>query len=170
MDLYKRAPSILFITAALAVGTAHAQQPPDVVQSDSSWNTTMGSDAMSSVTPGVCQFCGIENTAAGAFAMQSDTTGSGNVAMGFLAMQFTTSGGNNTAIGDSALQDNQVGHNNTAVGSGALGATGRAEGSQRGNAGGTPESSLHHPTPGRGALSGRSLGPRVSPRSSRPHP
>jgi trimeric autotransporter adhesin len=113
--------SAISITALLAAaGTAYGQQPPDVVQSDSSWNTAMGTEALQSVTPNSCLYCGIENTAAGAFAMQNNTSGGGNVAVGFLAMQFNVTGHNNTGVGDSALQDNTTGEFNTAVGSGAL--------------------------------------------------
>jgi hypothetical protein len=47
--------SAILITALLAVaGTAYAQQPPDVVQSDSNWNTAMGTAALESVTPNSC--------------------------------------------------------------------------------------------------------------------
>jgi len=111
----------LWIAALVAVaGSAYGQQPPDVVQSDEYSNTAMGSQALQSVTPNSCLYCGIENTAAGASAMQSNTSGGGNVAMGFLAMQFNISGHNNTGVGDSALQDNTSGYYNTAFGSGAL--------------------------------------------------
>jgi hypothetical protein len=112
--------SLLSVTALLAAGTAYGQQPPDVVASDSSWNTAMGTEALLSVTPNSCLYCGIENTAAGAYAMQSNTSGGGNVAVGFLAMEFNISGHNNTAVGDSALQGNTSGYYNTAVGSGSL--------------------------------------------------
>jgi hypothetical protein len=112
--------SALSVTALLAAGTAYGQQPPDVVASDGSWNTAMGTEALLSVTPNSCLYCGIENTAAGAYAMQSNTSGGGNVAVGFLAMQFNISGHNNTAVGDSALQGNTSGYYNTAFGSGAL--------------------------------------------------
>jgi hypothetical protein len=112
--------SAISFTALLAAATAYGQQPPDVVVSDSSWNTAMGTDALVSVTPNSCLYCGIENTAAGAYAMLSNTSGGGNVAVGFLAMQFNVTGHNNTAVGDSALQGNSTGYYNTAVGSGAL--------------------------------------------------
>jgi trimeric autotransporter adhesin len=114
--------SAILVAASIAaiMGTAHAQQPPDVVVSDGSWNTAMGTAALLSVTPNSCQYCGIENTAAGAYAMTSNTSGGGNVAVGFLAMQFNITGHNNTGVGDSALQGNTTGYYNTAVGSGAL--------------------------------------------------
>jgi hypothetical protein len=112
--------ALKLLIALLAWGTAYSQQPPDVVQSDSSWNTAMGSWALENVTPNSCLYCGIENTAAGAFAMQSDTSGGGNTAVGFLAMQGNIVGHNNTAVGDSALLGNTTGYYNTAVGSGAL--------------------------------------------------
>jgi Chaperone of endosialidase len=112
--------AVLLIAFFAFMGSAHGQQPPDVVQSDGSWNTAMGSSALQNVTPNSCLYCGIENTAAGAFAMEQDTSGGGNTAMGFLAMQFNAIGHNNTAVGDSALQGNTTGYYNTAVGSGAL--------------------------------------------------
>jgi hypothetical protein len=112
--------SAILFTALLAAGTAHGQQPPDVVVSDGNWNTAMGTEALLSVNPNLCVYCGIENTAAGAYALQSNSSGGGNVAVGFLAMQFNLSGHNNTGVGDSALQGNTTGYYNTAVGSGAL--------------------------------------------------
>ena len=113
--------SALSITTLLAVaGSAYSQQPPDVVQSDSSDNTAMGTYALLNVTPNSCLYCGIENTAAGDSALSSDTSGGGNVAVGFLAMYYNISGHNNTAVGDSALQGNTTGYYNTAIGSGSL--------------------------------------------------
>ncbi len=119
-----------YLSTALfaAAGAAYGQQPPDVVMSDGAWNTAMGTDALANNTIGGCSYCGLENTAAGYAALESnqsgngdaDHSGSGNVAMGFLAMQLNLTGSNNTAVGDSALQGNTTGFYNTAVGSGAL--------------------------------------------------
>jgi len=60
------------------------------------------------------------NTAEGADALFSLTTGAYNTAVGFEAMKANTTGVTNTAIGYRALQDNLDGGGNTAVGNHAL--------------------------------------------------
>jgi hypothetical protein len=59
------------------------------------------------------------NTASGAGALSSNTTGSDSVAIGSFALSLNTTGQNNTAIGQSALTNNN-GNNNTACGNDAL--------------------------------------------------
>jgi len=61
-----------------------------------------------------------DNTAAGAFALDSNTTGGGNTAAGAFALDSNTTGGGNTAAGAFALEENTTGSNNTAAGVGAL--------------------------------------------------
>ena len=61
-----------------------------------------------------------ENTAAGADALFSLTTGLGNTAIGFFALSSNTTGGFNTATGDSTLSSNTTGVFNTANGDSAL--------------------------------------------------
>ena len=61
-----------------------------------------------------------ENTATGAFALNSNTEGDFNTANGAFALASNTFGGNNTAVGDNALQLNTAGSNNTAIGSQTL--------------------------------------------------
>src|SRR5439155_1271469 len=58
----------------------------------------------------------ISNTAIGAGALQSNTTGSSNTASGAGALQRNTTGLNNTASGFEALAVNTTGLNNTAIG------------------------------------------------------
>jgi hypothetical protein len=60
------------------------------------------------------------NTAEGANALDSLTTGSFNTAIGFDALQAVTTGSNNTANGAFALAANTTGFQNTATGSQAL--------------------------------------------------
>lgn len=60
-----------------------------------------------------------ENTAYGASALQSNTSGQGNTAVGTFALSNNTSGGLSTAVGAEALQNN-VGIDNTATGVDAL--------------------------------------------------
>lgn len=62
----------------------------------------------------------IFNTFIGAFALDSNTTGTNNTAVGYGALSFNKTGNNNTAVGDSALRRNTTGGDNTAVGNGAL--------------------------------------------------
>ena len=63
--------AILLAQAAMCSPPLLAQQPPDVVQSDSWENTAMGTNALLQLTPNSCQYCGIENTAAGFVLMSS---------------------------------------------------------------------------------------------------
>ncbi len=60
----------------------------------------------------------MSNTANGAAALFSNTTGNNNTATGFQALRFNTTGSNNTANGFQALS-NSTGFNNVAVGDGA---------------------------------------------------
>jgi hypothetical protein len=61
-----------------------------------------------------------QNTALGAGALSSNTTGSNNTALGFSALLSNTEGANNTATGAAALGSNTTGGLNTATGLGAL--------------------------------------------------
>jgi trimeric autotransporter adhesin len=61
-----------------------------------------------------------QNTAEGAGALFSLTTGGFNTAVGYLSLQGNTSGGYNTANGAVALHDNDTGHSNTANGYAAI--------------------------------------------------
>ena len=62
----------------------------------------------------------IKNTATGAGALLSNTTGASNTADGAFALFSNTTGGGNTASGDRALFSNTEGTENTATGAGAL--------------------------------------------------
>jgi trimeric autotransporter adhesin len=101
----------------LQAGSAHAAQPPDVVVSDRLQNTAMGSDALHSLNSLVQ---GIGNTAAGAQALYSNTTGDENTAVGAYALLYNTTGSVNIAVGNYALLDNTLGDFNIAFGYSAL--------------------------------------------------
>jgi uncharacterized coiled-coil protein SlyX len=93
--------------------TAQAVDPPP----DGGYlnqNTAEGANALFSLTTGY------ENTAIGFDALLSNTTGSDNTANGHLALYSNTFGSYNTANGSSALYSNTSGSNNTANGDLAL--------------------------------------------------
>jgi len=77
-------------------------------------NTAEGANALVSLTTGV------NNTAIGFDALLSNTTGPNNTAEGIGALLSLTSGSNNTANGAFALLGNTTGNNNTASGLEAL--------------------------------------------------
>jgi hypothetical protein len=114
MDTTCRSTFLRAAAFCLAAGLAHAAQPPDTVKSDGSANTAMGTDAQLELTTG------IDNTAAGAFSLYLNQTGSYNTAFGVAAL-FESTGSDNTALGAFALELNGAGSGNTAVGYEALG-------------------------------------------------
>jgi Chaperone of endosialidase len=61
-----------------------------------------------------------QNTAEGAGALFSLTTGAFNTAVGYLSLQANTTGSYNTANGAAALHENDTGHSNTANGYAAI--------------------------------------------------
>jgi hypothetical protein len=77
-------------------------------------DTATGAGALFSNTSG------FGNTANGSFALSNNTTGNNNTAVGRDALSSDTTGGSNTAIGHDALFNNGTGNNNTAVGREAL--------------------------------------------------
>ena len=116
--------------AALLSGTAAAAQPPDVVQSDGSGNTAMGSFSLYDMTSSnyntaagyaalYVDQTGANNTAFGAWAL-FENTASDNTAVGTYALELNGSGSGNTAVGFGALESNSSGGSNTAVGENAL--------------------------------------------------
>lgn len=141
----------IFAGAALLAGTqqiAHAAQPPNLVQSDTSSNTDGGTFALYNLSNGqydtafgyaslyqnttgsrdtafgsdalFANSSGADNSAFGFDALSNNTTGSGNTALGDSALNNNSSGSSNTAAGESALFSNSTGLSNTAVGEGAL--------------------------------------------------
>jgi hypothetical protein len=90
--------------AALAAFTipAHAQQPPDVVQSDDNENTAMGTNALLSAEGAQ------SDTAAGYQALYFNTTGSNNTAVGSVALYSNTQGSYNSVFGSNSLSARQV--------------------------------------------------------------
>jgi hypothetical protein len=92
----------------------------DVEQLMGLGNTALGFHALLVNTPsdgGV----GTNNTAVGAQALQSNTSGGFNTAMGASALGSNTTSFGNTAVGAQALGSNTTGSNNTAMGVDALG-------------------------------------------------
>jgi hypothetical protein len=114
MDLRvsKHFPSLMVLLVSLT--SAAWAQPPDVVTSDSSANTAMGTNALWSNTSGGW------NTASGDSAMFRNTTGSSNTASGVNALGQNTTGSSNTAFGVEALFQNTTGYANTAAGGAAM--------------------------------------------------
>jgi trimeric autotransporter adhesin len=108
--------AILFTALLAAAGTAYAQQPPDVVQSDANGNTAMGLGALKNTDAANTY----QDTAAGHSALFSNTIGSRNSGFGDGAMFTNTTGSDNTAVGQGALTSNTIGWNNVAIGSNAL--------------------------------------------------
>ena len=109
------ATSRFFTWLGLSVAIAapsFAQQPPDVVASDSNLNTAMGTGALSELNSSVAA----GNTASGYGALHSDTIGELNVANGTGALYSNTIGSSNVAVGTNNLYYNTVGNDNTAVG------------------------------------------------------
>jgi hypothetical protein len=84
-----------------------------------SGNTATGAGALLSNHGGDFE-AGTRNTANGAFALFSNTTGKENTAVGASALFTNTEGGFNTATGVSALFSNTTGAQNTATGDNAL--------------------------------------------------
>jgi hypothetical protein len=109
----------LILTAVLCAvaGSAYAQQPPDVVQSDGMANTAMGQSALQ-LNEG--SNGAIANTAAGYEALQANTTGGRNSAFGESTLYANTTGINNTGCGAEALFRNETGAYNSASGAQAL--------------------------------------------------
>jgi len=101
-----------------------------IIGSTPSFNTAIGTDALSSNTTGsgntatgrdalFSNTTGAGNTASGRDALLNNTTGSGNTASGFQALFFNNAS-NNTASGFLALSNNDTGTDNTAFGQSAL--------------------------------------------------
>jgi hypothetical protein len=77
-------------------------------------NTAVGINTGSVISTGV------QNTAFGSYALNSNTVGSGNTAIGVSSLESNTTGDTNTAFGSYALNSNTVGSDNTAVGVSSL--------------------------------------------------
>ena len=107
--------SSIFIAALAAFAIpAHAQQPPDVVQSDDHENTAMGTNALLSA-----EGAG-SDTAAGYAALYFNTTGSNNTAVGSVALYSNTQGSYNSVLGSNSLAANTTGNGNSAFGNETL--------------------------------------------------
>ncbi len=113
MNLGYRSSILIAAMTAIAI-PAHAQQPPDVVQSDGNDSTAMGTNAL------VSNEGAYGNTAAGFSALYSNIRGSNNTAVGTFALYLNTDGSYNTASGNSALASTTTGNYNTAFGAETL--------------------------------------------------
>jgi hypothetical protein len=78
-------------------------------------NTAVGANALHSTTTGIV------NTAIGGSALMDNTTGVANTAIGAETLELNTAGGANTAVGSETLDINTTGAYNVAIGSSALG-------------------------------------------------
>ena len=94
----------LLLIALSGAGTAAAQD-----------NTSFGSGALANPSA-----INLEDSAFGAFALQSPTSGFANTAVGAFTLTNNSTGGSNTASGAGALYRNTTGANNTANGFDAL--------------------------------------------------
>jgi len=101
-------PRHRLISAAYSFRTAH------FVPDFGTGNTFIGENA------GNLTMTGSSNTAGGAFALQSNTTGNNNSATGVSALRLNITGSQNTASGREALVSNTTGNNCTASGFSAL--------------------------------------------------
>ena len=117
MNHSAKAYSVSICLLSAIATSALAQQPPDLVKSDSMSNTAMGSNALFNVklSESACH-----NTASGQDALYSDTSGSYTTATGFSSLFSNKTGDNNTAAGYQSLYYNASGSNNTASGYEAL--------------------------------------------------
>jgi trimeric autotransporter adhesin len=109
----KRVLNVLAIAGISALADAsYATQPP-CATSDGGSNTACGTGALA-------VNAGAYNTAAGFYALFSNTTGANNTASGDNALVLNTTGAYNTASGANALRSNTTGAYNTASGAYAL--------------------------------------------------
>ena len=87
---------------------------------DGSFNTAVGAGTLALNIGDQTGGFGIDNTAVGAAALLSNTTGFANTANGSFALVNNITGNNNTAIGRNALSSLTNGNSNTAIGRDAL--------------------------------------------------
>ncbi len=134
MNISAKSCCVMICLISAITTPALAQQPPDLVKSDSLANTAMGSDALLHVDLDeygchntasgedalYSDVSGSYNTATGFSSIYSNTTGNDNTAAGYESLYFNSTGSNNTASGYQALYSNKTGDNNTAVGAEAL--------------------------------------------------
>jgi endosialidase-like protein len=101
--------------------TTQAQLPPPAPDGGYPGNNTAeGNGALSSVQINTINGTGIDNTAIGFDALNSNTDGSLNTATGRRALLTTTTGQQNVAVGAAALKLNTTGSFNTACGRSTL--------------------------------------------------
>jgi hypothetical protein len=117
MIQFNRHAAIVLAALMTVAQSAYAAQPPDVVNSDNSANTAMGTEALWALNE---VGGGGSNTAAGAFALYSNSTGSNNTGIGTGVLYFNTTGTFNTALGSYSLWWNANGQYNTATGTQVL--------------------------------------------------
>src|SRR6266540_54778 len=84
--------------------------------SNTSFNTGVGAGTLILNNGDPTAGEGVQNTAVGAGALLSNTTGGSNTAVGVSALVTSTSGGANVAVGEGALLSSDTGSANTAIG------------------------------------------------------
>lgn len=119
MKTFFRSSWISIIALAAVAESAYSQQPPDSVASDGSSDTAMGTGALANLNLALPNSNG-SNTAAGAQALGSNTSGYFNTAVGDGSLTATTTGKFNTSVGSHSMVGNVTGSNNSALGVNAL--------------------------------------------------
>ena len=109
-----------FNTATGAGALLFTNGDPTVNVGEASNNTATGALALFSNTTGGT------NTANGVFALFSNITGTGNTANGYRALYSNTTGAGNTAVGSNAGDGVTTGSNNVYIGSGVPGVAGES--------------------------------------------
>jgi hypothetical protein len=120
------APATLLYSTILLTAMAGAR-PPDIVQSDPSGNTAMGTGALNTLGNGPNGTSG--NTAVGMNALFSTPNSQYNTAVGQSALFSNITGAANTGIGIGSLTANTTGNYNTAIGASSLSYNTESDGS-----------------------------------------
>jgi len=118
------ATSPTLVTPTLGVATATSVQGiiGNVTPAAGTFTTVTGSNdaSISGMTVGKGLGAVSTNTAVGASALLTNTTGSVSVAIGSQALKLNTSGASNVAVGANALLSNTTASNNIAIGDAAM--------------------------------------------------
>jgi hypothetical protein len=110
----RRSFKLYFIVIGAMLGVGDRALAQCFICSDSNENTAVGAYALYTVSTG------INNSATGANALHFDTSGNANTAVGTEALYNNTTGSYNTSMGYESLSANSSGTYTTAVGSYAL--------------------------------------------------
>jgi hypothetical protein len=119
-NVYVRYLSTTNLSLAIPAGTSATFNTVTATTVNTTALTVTNGASIQGLTVGRGAGAVATNTAVGASALNSNTTGPLNVAVGNLALNANTTGEQNTAIGASALAANTTGTNNVAIGYVAL--------------------------------------------------